>query len=143
MPEQATENVCFEINPPSELVDFAERQVRHARFEGSDRRTEKRHLMVVPALLLPLDSSGRAQGPPFPAVTRDISTKAIGLIHTDSLRHSRLALHIQLAGVQANVIAELVWCQPLGPFYFSGCRFVEKLARFPSEAAEHALHLTG
>ena len=132
MLEEVTENVGFEIDPPPELIDFAERQVRHARFEGSERRAETRHLMVVPALLLPVDHQQRALGDSFPAVTRDISAKAIGLIHTDAIRHNRLALHIQLAGAEANLIAELVWCQPLGPFYFSGCRFIKKLKRFPS-----------
>ena len=138
MSDQVAVTPPFEINPPPELIDFAERQVRHARFEGSERRAETRHLMVVPALLLPVDQRQRPQGTSFPAVTRDISAKAIGLIHTDAIRHNRLAIHINLAGVEANVMAELVWCQPLGPFYFSGCRFIKKLEQFPCGKGDFA-----
>ena len=120
--------------PPAELMAFAERQVRNTRGESRDRRYERRHLMVIPAALQAVDSQGRAAGPIFSAVTRDISAKAIGLIHVDSVCHKNLALRLNLAGDDVSVVVELVWCQPLGPFYFSGCRFLAKLGEFPEDA---------
>jgi hypothetical protein len=118
--------------PPRELVSFVKRQLRNAEtYTGVERRSEGRHWMVVPVLVQPVDEQFRAIGAPFAVVTRDISPKGIGLVHSEPIEHQWLALQMSLAGEQVNVAAEVLWCKGFGPFYYVGGEFVAKLEGFP------------
>jgi hypothetical protein len=120
-------------SPPKELIDFAERHVRNAiPHDQSERRSERRHFMVVPVLAVPVDEQFRPIGDPTAIVTRDISSHGIGLVHLRPLELGLLALRMQLAGEEVNVVIELAWSKPLGPFELSGGRFVAKLKHLPS-----------
>jgi hypothetical protein len=114
--------------PPAELVSFVERQIRNARtYAGVERRSDKRHLMAMPILVQPLDEQSNAVGVPFAAMTRDISPRAIGLVHTEPIEHELLGVRMSLAGEEVNLVAEVEWCRALGPFYYVGAKFVSKL----------------
>lgn len=118
--------------PPDELVSFVERQIRNARpYAGVERRSDKRYLMAMPILVQPLDEQSNAVAVPFTAMTRDISPRGIGLVHTEPIEHGMLALRMSLAGEQVNLVAEVRWCRAFGPFYYVGAHFVSKLDSFP------------
>jgi hypothetical protein len=117
---------------PAELVSFVERQIRRAPpYTGVERRMDKRHLMAMPVLVQPVDEQSNAVGVPFVAMTRDISPKGIGLVHTEPIERGRLALRMSLADEEVNLVAEVEWCRALGPFYNVGASFVSKLGEFP------------
>jgi hypothetical protein len=131
--------VCQPVlpQPPAELVSFVERHIRNAPlYEGVERRSERRYLMVVPVVAQPVDEQGSALGTPFALVTRDISPTGIGLVHLEPMDQTLLALRMYLAGEEVNLVADVQWCRALGPFYYFGGRFVKKLESFPEPKAE-------
>jgi hypothetical protein len=83
-----------------------------------------------------VDEQGSALGAPFALVTRDISPKGIGLVHSEPMDQTLLALQMYLAGEEVNLVADVQWCRALGPFYYFGGRFVKKLESFPNLNAE-------
>jgi hypothetical protein len=87
--------------------------------------------MVVPVLAQPVDEEFNAIGDPFAIVTRDISSKGVGVVHLRPIAHRFLALQMRLGDEDVNLVAEISWCRPLGPFYYAGGSFVSKLTRFP------------
>jgi hypothetical protein len=118
--------------PPAELVSFVKRRLRDGHFQRDvDCREEERHLMLVSVLAQPVDEQYRAMGKPFALVTRDISKKGIGLVHTEAITDNLLAVQMSLAGEEVNLVVRLLWSKPLGPFYYLGGEFVAKLASFP------------
>ncbi len=117
--------------PPGELVSFVERQIRNARpYTGAERRSDERYLMAIPVFVQPVDEQANAVGVPFTAVTRDISPRAIGLVHTEPIDHELLALQMSLADEEVNLVADVDWCRALGPFYYVGAKFISKLENF-------------
>jgi hypothetical protein len=118
--------------PPAELVSFVEQQIRSARpYTGLERRSDKRRLMAMPVLVQPVDEQSNAVGVPFAAMTRDISASGIGLIHTEPIERGRLALRLSFADKEVDLVATVVWCRSLGPFYYAGANFVSKWGELP------------
>jgi hypothetical protein len=119
--------------PPVELVSFAMRQIQKTRLDGRfypERRSEMRQLIVVPVRVQPLDEESKPVGEPFTIVTRDVSTKSVGLIAMSPILHRLLALEMYFSHDTARVIAEVIWSKPMGPFEGVGCRIVRKLDAF-------------
>lgn len=118
--------------PPAELVSFVEQQIRKARpYAGLERRSDKRSLMATPVWVQPVDEQSNAVGVPFAAMTRDISPKGIGLVHTEPIEHGMLALRMSLAGKEVDLVAAVLWCRALGPFYYAGVNFIGESGEFP------------
>lgn len=123
-----------ELAPPQELIDFAERHIRNASvYSKLERREQKRHFIVVPVVAVPVDEQFQPIGDAVALVTRDISSKGIGLVHFEPLSQGLLAIRMRLAGDEVNVVIEIGWSKPLGPFELSGGRFVAKLESFPEQ----------
>jgi len=121
--------------PPTELVSFVERHIRSARpYAGLERRSDKRCLMAIPVLAQPLDEESNAVGAPFAAMTRDISPKGIGLIHTAPIEHKLLAIRMSLGGKEVDLVAAILWCRTLGPYYYVGANFVSEAGGSPEVA---------
>ncbi len=119
-----------------ELVDFARRQLVNATmYKGDERRREERHPMMLPVLVVPVDEDNQPIDDPLEVIARDVSPTSVGLIHSDPIRHERLAIHMTLAGTDVDLVIALTWKCHLGPFYGSAGTYVEKLSRFPSEMA--------
>jgi len=120
-------------NPTRELVDFVERQVFNEKLHvADDRRSEVRDLMVVMVLAQPVDADYQPIDAPFHLVTRNLSPKGAGLIHFEPILHDRLALQMCIANTIVNLVARIVWCKPLGPFYACGVEFIARLDAFPA-----------
>ncbi len=116
----------------SELVAFARRQLVNATlYKGDQRRREQRHPMMLPVLAVPVDDDNQPIGDPFEVITRDVAATSIGLIHAEQMRHDRIAIHMTLANTDVDLVVELKWKGPLGPFYGSGGDYLERLDRFP------------
>ena len=124
--------ICKRLSakPPAELVSFAERHIRNTRLTARfhpERRSETRHLLVVPVLVQPLDEDSNPAGESFFVVTRDISAQGVGLIAAQPILHRLVALRIHFDHEEVAVVAEVEWSIPMGPFEAAGCRFVRKL----------------
>jgi hypothetical protein len=133
------------LKPPADLVSFVKRRLRDAPLQRNvHHREEERHPMLVSVLAQPVDEEYRAIGEPFALVTRDISEKGIGLVHTEPITETLVAIQMSLAGEEVNVVVRLLWSQALGPFYYLGGKFVAKLASFPQPEEDLlARHLLG
>ena len=118
----------------SELVAFARRQLVNATlYKGDQRRREERHPMMLPVLAVSVDESNQPIGDPFEVITRDVAATSIGLIHAEHMPHDRIAIHMTLANTEVDLVVELKWREPLGPFYGSGGAYLERLDRFPCD----------
>jgi hypothetical protein len=121
--------------PPAELVSFVERYIRNTRpHEGLERRSQRRYLMVVPVMAQPVNEQFSPTAAPFAIVTRDISPKGIGLVHSEPVDQTLLALQMVLADEEVNLVADIQWCKAFGPFYYFGGKFIKKLQSFPQPA---------
>jgi hypothetical protein len=119
-------------DPPAELVSFVERHIRDAQlYDGEERRSERRYLMVLPVRAQPVDEQCLPTGPPFAVVTRDVSPKGIGLVHSEPVQRTLLALQMFIADEEVSLVADVQWCEAFGPFYYLGGEFVKRLERFP------------
>jgi hypothetical protein len=117
---------------PKLLVDFARRQIVNATlYKGDERRNEGRHHIMLPVRAVPVDSYNRPIGDEFDLITRDISATAISLLDTAQIVDGRLAIQLRIAGEDVNVVIDVVWTEPLGPFYGAGGEFRDKLDHFP------------
>jgi hypothetical protein len=118
---------------PDELVAFARRQIVNATlYKGDERRGEGRHHMLLPIRAVAVDQANRPTGEPFDLVSRDISASGISLVHTETIRDERMAIQLRIAGETVNVVIDVVWSEPLGPFYGAGGEFRDKLDQFPA-----------
>jgi hypothetical protein len=81
----------------------------------------------VAVLLQPLDVDSNPVGESFSVVTRDISSRGVGLIATQPIHPGLVALRMNFAHEEVAVIAEVRWSTPMGPFEAAGCRFVRKI----------------
>lgn len=114
--------------PPTELVDFVHRLAREVVRDSAEDRSCARYKLTVEVWVQPVNSKFDPLGKPFMAVTRDIATGGLGLIHTRAVRDKYLWLRLNLPGGKSmNVIAEVLRCRPLGTFYDIGAKFVAKL----------------
>src|SRR5262249_15229973 len=107
------------LHPSASLVSFVKRQVRNAQLQaGPERREEVRQMIVVPAIVQPVDENRQPIGEPVAMVTRDITTRGVGLVHEEPLWHERVAIRLDAEGLDDNeiLIADVVWNRPLGPF---------------------------
>ncbi len=114
--------------PPGEMLSFVQ---MHVAKVGSYDPAEKEHLMVVPVLAQPVDEQFQPVAAPRAVVTRDISAKSIGLVHTTRFRDPLLALQMLLGEEQVNLVVELQWSMSLGTYHYSGGRIVTALPGFP------------
>ena len=57
-------------------------------------------------------------------ISRDVMSDGVGLIAAQRINHKQLSLQMHLAYEEVNVVAEVRWCRPMGPFEGIGCRFI-------------------
>jgi len=89
--------------------------------------------MMLPVLVVPVDDENQPIGETFEVITRDVSSSSVGLIHARQILNDRLAIHMSLANTDVDLVIELIWKRPMGPFYGSAGTYIEKLSRFPGE----------
>ena len=132
----AVEQPASSLQPTPQLTAFVNRLNRNKRlYAGPDRRIDCRQPVVLPVVVRPIDEQGRPLAPPLAMVTRDVSTWGVGLVHEQPLFYDRLALRMIVDGEEVNLVGEVRWREPLGPFYMCGCKVVAKLFEFPTWSA--------
>jgi len=90
--------------------------------------------MAISVLVQPVDEESNAVGAPFTAMTRDLSPKGIGLVHTAPIEHKLLALRMSLGGEEVDLVAAVLWCRTLGPYYYVGANIVSEVGGSPEVA---------
>ena len=116
--------------PSPNLLSFARRLARAALpTPVVDRRSLKRQLFFAePALLIPMSRDQEPLGEPLQAVTRDMSLPSgLGLIVEESPKHTLYSVQFTVAERDCNLLAELKWHQPMGPFHCVGLRALQRL----------------
>ncbi len=114
--------------PPSELIQFVDRLAKESLRSHVDERTFSRYKLTVEVWVQPVNGDFSPLDRPFTAVTRDISTGGIGLMHTRAVRDKYLWLRLVApGGGMINVVVEVLRCRPIGMFYEIGAKFVAKL----------------
>lgn len=107
---------------------IADETLRH----HAEERQFPRYKLTIEVWVQPVDSNFVPLGDPFTAVSRDVSTGGIGLMHTRAIRDQYLWLRlITHGGGVMNVVVEVLRCRPIGVFYDIGAKFVAKLDEAP------------
>jgi hypothetical protein len=124
-----------QLVPSPELRAFARRQVSLAVGETPDteRRQESRIRIALPAIVQPLDAEFKPRAERFAAVMRDMTKDGLGLIVENELPVGDMfAVQVQIGkGEDACLLAKLLWCKPIGPFYLAGFHGVKALKSMP------------
>jgi hypothetical protein len=109
-----------------EVNDFITRLQQHgAKFT---RRRELRQTVALLVEATPLDDASRPTGKTFQAVTRDISTSGISLLHTQSVDAPYLSISLKdTENQRLDAVVEVLRCNPIGPLFDIGGRFVAKI----------------
>jgi hypothetical protein len=121
------------LQPSAELAAFVRRQVKLAElYWGPERRNELRHLVVLPAAVVPVDETFQPVGPPQAMIVRDMSCPGLGVIHELPFSAGFMVVRLGLPDEEAILAARVHWSKPMGPFYYTGGKVIAKLDRFPS-----------
>lgn len=86
---------------------------------------------MLPVLIVPIDDQNEPIHDVFEVVARDISSNSIGLLQVEPLKHERYAIHFEMADEVVDLVLAIIWKSPMGPFYGSAGRFIERLENFP------------
>lgn len=139
-----TERYGYTGTLSSSLVAFAKRQLVNATlYKGDQRRREQRHPMMLPVLTVGVDQANAPISEPFEVITRDVAPASIGLLHAEHMPFERIAIHFELAKTNVDLVIELKWREPMGPFYGSGGVYSARLDSFPVDMACLSLPPTG
>ena len=123
-------------DPPSAVANFITRQAElELAAESSktglkgfqDAREKSRVRCDATALAVPVDSQFVPVGEPFKLAVRDLSESGLRLLHTRSTNAKFLALCWSAETQpmrQIVVVARVMRCRPLSPFYDIGGQFV-------------------
>ena len=94
-------------------------------FDGNERRRHARFVVAIPSFVRCLNENQEPEGKSFHAVTRDISIGGIALIHSQPVTSRFIWVSLLESNRDAfDVTVEVVRCQPLGPYFDIGGRFV-------------------
>lgn len=126
-------NACDLDHPPQEIVEFVERLIgqykQDDRFCGAnERRSEQRHPIAVPIIARPVGEDLQSAGEPFVAVTKDISTRGVALLHHEPIDSKYMAVRLtDRDGRKLTGAIEVLRCRQVGQFFEVGGKFVTKL----------------
>ena len=123
-----------------ELLAFAQRQVRLA-VDQAPPATERREVFRVPiavsAIVQAVDETLTPLGAPVAAATRDVTKVGVGLILECGLdTDDQLAVQFSIDNDDIYLLAEVLWCKPMAPYYYVGLRAVKALDHMPRLTAD-------
>jgi hypothetical protein len=125
------EEIDFErdslTHPPAEIADYVTRLVAVDR-KGVEKRSAHRFPLATAVPVMPIDDRLRPVGRPFMALTRNISTCGIALVHTRPVTTKYLVVELtSAADERLQVLLEVLRCRPLGPYCDIAGEFVAKV----------------
>jgi hypothetical protein len=102
---------------------------RKSRYAGPERRSAKRHVVIMDVPAVPLDKAMRPAGDPFVAISRNISTTGISLFHTAQIHAPYLALELrdEVKATSIRAAIEVVRCAAKGQLFEIAGKFVYKI----------------
>ena len=109
--------------PPMEMLDFV-RDV--GRTDYHDRQA-RRHALIMEVAVFPVDEQLQPIVAPFVALTRDISTCGVSLVHTARIHAPRLRLKFECKDLSAIIHAKVLRCRRLRQYFEIGCEFVTRI----------------
>lgn len=113
------------LPPPSAaLIEFVKQRAA-TKAGWREMRRSKRIPVQLEVLVQPLNESRRPSGRPFPAVTRDVSTGGLCLMHTRPAPTAALFIEIQRPNeTPLYVVLNVLRNRRVGPFYEIAGEFV-------------------
>jgi len=112
--------------PPPAVIEFV-KQLPPVAPEVADRRNRPRRLVATTCVVTPLDAHGEPSGAAFRAVTRDVSTTGIAMLFTRPVEAPKLKIQLpRFGGTTVEVLANVIRCEPLGPYYDVAGEFVQR-----------------
>lgn len=127
-PARAIETLPY---PSASLLSFVKRQVAQTEaFEGLERRSALRHMLVMPVTVYPVDENIHPSAPPAAMVIRNISETGLGLVAEHPFSFPRIVVRLSFPQEGQVLAAEVRWTRPTGPFYLVGCEVIGKLESF-------------
>ena len=92
---------------------------------GTERRAVKRMNVTMPVRMTPLDNDFKPLSYEYHAITRDLSTKGVGLVTTNPVGHDFVLLTLEpYQSKSFDVIARVAHCNGYGYYFRVGCEFV-------------------
>jgi hypothetical protein len=121
------------VHPAEEIADFVYRLAeRLTQYRGVERRSEHRYRVAIPLLAMPLDDELKSAGREFAAVTRDISSRGIAMLHLRPVESPFLAVELtDPDGHKLEAAIEVLRCRKVDHFYEIAGKFVTKMYGSP------------
>jgi hypothetical protein len=115
------------VQPPQAIAALLEQMKAEGQGLG-DRRQAARRWMVTHVAAVAVNANYDPVGEPFMAVTRNISTRGLALIHTRTVESGMLVVELLAHAVPAiQLIMRVARCRALGRFYEIAGPFVVRL----------------
>lgn len=99
----------------------------HEREPGIDSRRHRRRFLTVKILATKVNDDLCPVGENFEILSRDLSESGIGLLHPEPLVGKYAALIVLPDQVFAQIVIQIVRCEPLGSLYAMGAKFLHRL----------------
>jgi hypothetical protein len=116
------------VQPPQAIAEFLHRLKDESRGR-EDRRQAARCWMVTHVAAVPVDKEFRPVGEPFMAVTRNISTRGLALVHTRAVESELVVVELTTgSGSAIQLVMRVARCRPMGRFYEVAGPFVVRIA---------------
>ena len=93
-----------------------------------ERRSQPRRLIVTTVGVVPLDDAFEPIGESFHAVTRDISTSGLGMLHSKPVtaKYLRVLIPVEGRDEPVDVVMEVQRCDVMGFYYDIGGPLVKR-----------------
>jgi hypothetical protein len=115
-------------DPPSALAAFAADFGHKGHHRLVERRAFVRHVLVAPVAVVPIDEDYEPVGEAFMAVTRDVSSGGVSLIHTRAAETKLIVVELPATSDETiQVAVRVLRCRPVGLFYEIAGQFVVRL----------------
>lgn len=106
------------LPPPSAALMKFVRERAVAQAGSTELRRSKRYTAVLEVIVVPLNEHFRPSGLPFLAVTRDVSTGGLCLLHMRPAPSAKLFIHIERPNESAlDVVLNVRRNRRVGQFY--------------------------
>ena len=98
----------------------------YENYKQKIRRSESREAISIPVEATLLDDSYHPIAESFHVVTRDISSRGVGVFHDRVVtgKYIYLKFHSPVSFQDFGVIASVEHCTPCGKYFIIGCRFL-------------------
>ncbi len=94
-----------------------------------ERREAPRYKITMPVVITSLDEHFQPRDLQYHGITRDISLTGVGVITSSPLTPFLVSLRFVPAnGQEFEALARVVYCNPVGYYFHSGCEFVAEPA---------------